>query len=47
MYIDIINGDYFGEIDFFIAAKEQDMTIAEMMNNINGMKFNLVRQFTI
>lgn len=42
-----MNGDHFGEIDFFISAKEQEMTIAEMMDNLNCMKFNLVRQFTI
>lgn len=47
VYIDIMNGDHFGEIDFFISAKEQEMTIAEMMDNLNCMKFNLVRQFTI
>ena len=42
-----MNGDHFGEIDFYISAKEQDMTIAEMMDKLNIVKFNMVRQFTI
>lgn len=42
-----MTGDHFGEIDFIIAAHEQDMIIADMLNNLNNMKFNLVRQFTI
>ena len=40
-------GDHFGEIDFFISAKEQQMEIEEMMDNLNVKKFNMVRQFTI
>ena len=40
-------GDHFGEIDFFISAKEQQMDIEEMMDNLNVKNFKMVRQFTI
>jgi len=43
VYIDIMNGDHFGEIDFYISAKEQGMNIAEMMEKLNIINFNLVR----
>jgi len=42
-----MNGDHFGEIDFYISAKEQNMNIGEMMEKLNIVKFNLVRQFTV
>lgn len=47
IYIDIENGSLFGEIDFVGAAKENQMTIEDLICNYKSKNLNLVRQFTI
>ena len=43
VYIEINNGDNFGEIDCFATAEEHEMTIDDMFENIKAKNFNLVR----
>lgn len=43
VYIEINNGDFFGEIDLNVEAGANDMTILEMMELLNTRNFNLQR----
>lgn len=43
VYITILDGDYFGEIDFVFPALEKGMQIGEMVTRIGNEKFNFVR----
>lgn len=47
VYIEVLKGDFFGEIDFVVAARENDISVEEIIDRINIAKINLVRQFTI
>jgi hypothetical protein len=47
IYIEINNADAFGEIDLVVASGDHMLSIEEMFENINKMKFNLVRLFTV
>lgn len=47
VYIDIMEGDYFGEIDFIFPARQHQMDIDEMIDKINDVNFNLSRFFTV
>ena len=47
IYVEINNADTFGEIDLVVASGDHMLSIEEMFENINKMKFNLVRLFTV
>ena len=47
VYIEINNGDFFGEIDLNVEAGANDLTVLEMMELLNTRNFNLQRQFSI
>ena len=47
VYIEILNGNQFGEIDFEACVKANNMdSLSKMFDHINE-KINLMRQFTI
>ena len=43
VYIEIMQGDFFGDLDYVIAAGEHSMSVEEMIENLNKMEFNLIR----
>lgn len=43
VYINIYSGSYFGEIDFAVPAKKNNISIEHMVDQINLQNFNLVR----
>ena len=43
IYIEIHNGNQFGEIDFVASAKECGISVHEIFDRINTEKINLVR----
>ena len=49
VYITILKGDFFGEIDFIFPAQQKKMTISEMFQRLNEQSFtyNMVRHFTV
>lgn len=47
VYIEIEKGDQFGEIDFVVASGPHNFSVEEMVEKINIMNFNMVRQFTV
>ena len=47
IYCEINNADSFGEIDLIVASGDNMFSVQEMFENINHMKFNLVRLFTV
>jgi CRP-like cAMP-binding protein len=47
VYIEINNADTFGEIDLVMTSGDHLFSIEEMFENINKMKFNIVRLFTV
>jgi len=47
VYIEINNGDYFGEIDLVVASSEHMVEVEEMFETMKSSNFNIVRQFTV
>ena len=47
VYIEIEKGNKFGEIDFVLASGSRNFTVEEMVENLNMIDFNMVRQFTV
>lgn len=46
VYINIMRGDHFGEIDFVFPAAEAEIEIHDMITSAKEKQFNLVRYFT-
>lgn len=43
VYITILKGDNFGEVDFVFPAQQKKISISEMFQKLNEESFNLVR----
>jgi uncharacterized Tic20 family protein len=47
VYLYVNNGEFFGEVDLIMPAKEQGRSVEEMFDQIKNKHFNLQRQFTV
>jgi len=47
VYIEIEKGDRFGDIDFVASAKDIDLSIDEIFNELVNENVKLIRHFTI
>lgn len=47
VYLTIRKSDYFGEIDFVVAAKDNNIAVENIFDKVTCDNFNLTRQFTV
>ena len=47
VYIEINQGDFFGEIDIVFESQEKMISVDHMIQNLSQVTFNMQRYFTI